>query len=63
MNILILNGPNLNKLGERDESQYGKLTLEDIEDKLRTEYPSDIFTFHQSNLEGELVNWIQDASK
>lgn len=63
MKILVLNGPNLNKLGERDESQYGKLTLEDIEIKLKEEYRSDIFTFHQTNLEGELVNWIQNASK
>lgn len=63
MKILVLNGPNLNKLGERDTTQYGNLTLEDIEDKLKAEYPSDIFTFHQSNLEGELVNWIHGASK
>ncbi|MCP5062981.1 MAG: 3-dehydroquinate dehydratase [Ignavibacteriae bacterium] len=63
MKILVLNGPNLNKLGKRDESQYGKLTLENIKAKLKVEYPSDIFTFYQSNLEGELVNWIQGASK
>ena len=62
MNILVLNGPNLNKLGERDVSQYGKLTLADIQNKIKKEFPNDTFTFLQSNIEGELVDFIQDSS-
>ncbi len=62
MKILVLNGPNLNKLGERDSSQYGKLTLEDIELKLKEEYSNDSFSFHQTNIEGELVELIQNSS-
>jgi len=63
MKVLVLNGPNLNKLGERDKGQYGYLTLSDIEEKIRTEYSNDSFVFHQSNLEGELVTLIQDSSE
>ncbi|MEE9432263.1 MAG: type II 3-dehydroquinate dehydratase [Melioribacteraceae bacterium] len=62
MKVLVLNGPNLNKLGERDSSQYGNLTLGDIENKIQKEFTNDIFTFHQSNLEGELVNLIQGST-
>ncbi len=61
MNILILNGPNLNKLGSRNENHYGNLSLEKIEEKILQEYPEDNFTFFQSNLEGELVTQIQLA--
>ena len=63
MKILVLNGPNLNKLGKRDANQYGNLSLEDIETKLKEEYPNDIFTSQQSNLEGDLINWIQSSFK
>ena len=61
--IIILNGPNLNLLGEREKSQYGSFTLKDIE-KICTEYSSknDInLSFFQSNVEGELVNKIQTS--
>ncbi len=61
MKILIINGPNLNLLGERDESQYGKLTLSDIHDKLTAEFPEIDFEFFQSNLEGEIIEKIQSA--
>jgi 3-dehydroquinate dehydratase-2 len=61
MKILILNGPNLNLLGKRDKEQYGSLSLRDIEDLIRKEYPGDIIEFFQSNMEGELIDKIQNA--
>ncbi len=61
MNILILNGPNLNLLGERDENTYGSETLGDIEKLLDKTYPDIDFTFFQSNHEGELIDAIQSA--
>jgi 3-dehydroquinate dehydratase-2 len=61
MNIVVINGPNLNYLGERDPERYGSLSLKGIEDKLRTEFPDHFFDFYQSNIEGELVSKIQDC--
>ncbi|HMU42134.1 MAG TPA: type II 3-dehydroquinate dehydratase [Ignavibacteriaceae bacterium] len=61
MKIVVINGPNLNFLGERDPERYGSLTLKVIEDKLRAEFPDHFFDFFQSNIEGELVNKIQDC--
>ena len=61
--ILIINGPNLNLLGEREQSQYGKNTLKDIENecvKLSEEF-NDKIEFFQSNIEGEIVNKIQQV--
>jgi 3-dehydroquinate dehydratase-2 len=63
MKILFLNGPNLNLLGQREPDIYGRTTLKDIEAKVReraTQFKTDI-DFRQSNIEGELVGWIQDA--
>lgn len=63
MKILFLNGPNLNLLGQREPDVYGRATLADIEAKVREragQLGSEI-DFRQSNLEGELVAWIQQA--
>ena len=61
--IIILNGPNLNLLGEREKNQYGSLTLEDIEKKCK-EFASKNnihLSLYQSNIEGELIEKIQDS--
>lgn len=61
--ILILNGPNLNLLGEREPAVYGKETLVDIEKMLTKSFPKIQLEFRQSNVEGELINMIQSARK
>ncbi|MHC1737219.1 MAG: type II 3-dehydroquinate dehydratase [Ignavibacteriaceae bacterium] len=58
MKFLIINGPNLNQLGERNPSQYGTKSLEDIQSELVSEFPTDEFEFYHSNIEGEIVNKI-----
>ena len=63
--IIIINGPNLNLLGEREQSQYGLTTFDQLKENCLSE-SNKIgieLEFAQSNIEGELVNLIQDARK
>ena len=63
--IIIINGPNLNLLGEREQSQYGSTSFEQLKEnciKKAKELSLEV-NFTQSNIEGELVNIIQDARK
>jgi 3-dehydroquinate dehydratase II len=61
--IYVLNGPNLNLLGTREPEKYGRATLAEVEKLCRAtakRFGLDI-VFRQSNIEGELVDWIQEA--
>jgi 3-dehydroquinate dehydratase-2 len=60
--IFILNGPNLNRLGKREPAIYGTTTLAEIETMCSAAAAERPLRFHQSNLEGEIVNWIHDAT-
>ena len=63
MKILFLNGPNLNVLGQRQPEIYGTTTLADIEAAVRAQAEGRAeIEFRQTNDEGELVTWIQDAA-
>jgi 3-dehydroquinate dehydratase-2 len=64
-NIIVINGPNLNLLGEREQSQYGSIKYEDLKNKC-LEHSKGLginIDFTQSNIEGEIVTLIQDARK
>ena len=61
--MLILNGPNLNLLGKRDNQHYGNLSLDNLEKILKKEFPKHQFTFFQSNIEGELIDQIQNSAE
>ena len=63
--IIIINGPNLNLLGEREQSQYGSITLDKLRENCqkKSKELGLLIEFAQSNVEGELVNLIQDSRK
>ena len=61
MEITIINGPNLNLLGSRQKNIYGGMSFEDFLEIIRKDYGDIIFHYYQSNVEGELINFIQKA--
>lgn len=61
MKIIIINGPNLNLLGTREPSIYGTATMEQELDALRNRYPQLHIDHYQSNIEGELIDKIQEV--
>jgi 3-dehydroquinate dehydratase II len=60
MNIIIINGPNLNLLGKREPEVYGNQSFENYLRDLKLKYPSVNIDYFQSNIEGELINKIQE---
>jgi 3-dehydroquinate dehydratase II len=61
LELLIINGPNLNLLGKRETEIYGKQSFEDYLLKLRTEFKGTLIDYFQSNVEGEIINSIHEA--
>ena len=59
--ILIINGPNLNLLGQREPEVYGSATFDDFFTQLQKDFPQVTLSYYQSNIEGELINKIQEA--
>ncbi len=61
MNILIINGPNLNLLGKREPEVYGSTTFEDYLIDLKKKFTDDTIDYFQSNIEGEIIDKLHDA--
>ena len=61
MKLLIINGPNLNLLGKREPGIYGDQTFEGFFKQLQEQFPSIDLSYYQSNIEGELIDKIQEA--
>ena len=61
MRILIINGPNLNLLGQREPLIYGSESFEDYLQKLKDEFPDANIDHYQSNVEGEIINKLHEA--
>ncbi|HLG40970.1 MAG TPA: type II 3-dehydroquinate dehydratase [Chitinophagaceae bacterium] len=59
--IAIINGPNLNLLGKRETDIYGGTPFEKFFEQLQEKYPKIKFSYYQSNIEGELINELQNA--
>ena len=60
MKILIVNGPNLNLLGTREPEIYGTVSMADFLENLKEKFPEDEILFFQSNVEGEIINRLQE---
>ncbi len=59
-NILIIHGPNLNLLGQREPDIYGVEGFEQALATLRSEFPQHTINYQQSNIEGELIDWLHE---
>ena len=60
MRIVILNGPNLNLLGRREPAIYGTRSMEQVLLDIQRAYPNLYIAYHQSNHEGDLIEWVQE---
>ena len=60
MRIVILNGPNLNLLGRREPAIYGTRSMEEVLLDIQRAYPELHIAYHQSNHEGDLIDWVQE---
>lgn len=61
MRILLVNGPNLNLLGTREPEIYGNTSMEDFLEQLKKRFPKIDLLFFQSNIEGEIINRLQET--
>lgn len=61
MKIQIINGPNLNLLGKREPEVYGSKTFDAFYDELKKRFPQVSFNYYQSNVEGEIINKLQEV--
>lgn len=61
MQIIIINGPNLNLLGKREPEVYGNETFESYFEKIKSKFPTIALSYFQSNIEGELIDKIQEV--
>lgn len=61
MKLIIINGPNLNLLGRREPDVYGNTSFESYFEQLKEEYPDLEMTYYQSNIEGEIIDKLQEA--
>lgn len=60
MKAIVINGPNLNLLGKRNKEHYGSLTLEEINNIIKSTFPNIQFTFFQTNHEGVIIDMLQN---
>ncbi|MFI3321475.1 MAG: type II 3-dehydroquinate dehydratase [Rikenellaceae bacterium] len=61
MNILIINGPNLNLLGKREPTIYGNTSFDNYLEQLKADFSDHTISYYQSNVEGEIINTLHDA--
>ena len=61
MKVMIINGPNLNLLGKREEAIYGNISFDEYLKTLKDEFPELVIDYYQSNVEGELINKLQEV--
>ena len=61
MKVMIINGPNLNLLGKREEAIYGNISFDDYLKTLKDEFPKLQIDYYQSNVEGNLINKLQEV--
>lgn len=63
MKVAIINGPNLNLTGKRETAIYGNKTFEELMKEFQKEFPEDVVSYFQSNVEGEIINFLHEANQ